>query len=209
MGTKFIISFIKIAATILFYFLAIVTVVVIFKSIMILFFNEGSSLQMVQDNDYSLKVIDIHFNENKSPFTYSKDSLMRYQQMNNQYSVQVLPQSLLGYYLTVTKLLFLTMGMLVLWNFKKIFGAINLAQPYNNSIVRRLKILAALFVISDLLKFINYFTFNSYMRQSFSPLKFDAITESGDGIITGLIIWVIAIIYERGIVLQEENALTV
>ena len=101
------------------------------------------------------------------------------------------------------------MGIAVLWNFNKIFSETNLDDPFKYSIPKRLKILAALFIGADLLKLADYFLFNSFIKQSIAMAHLKLITDTGSGIITGLIIWIIAIVYQKGVDLQEENALTV
>jgi hypothetical protein len=158
---------------------------------------------------FSYEVLAIDSKNPEPPSTLSADSLVSYRPIQNHYTVQVEPNSAIGYYAFLTKLIFLALGIGVLWNFKKIFKETNLDHPFKVSITKRLKILAALFIISDVLKFIDYLLFNSFLHQSIASPRFQLLTNVGDGIITGLIIFVISIIYQRGIALQEETALTV
>jgi len=147
--------------------------------------------------------------DNEVPFTYSADSTVRFHTLSDRFTLQIEPQSAIGYYALITKLIFLGLGIAVLWNFKKIFQETNLDHPFRYSIIRRLKILAALFIISDVVKLIDYFLFNSFLHQSIASPNLRLVTDTGNGIVTGLIIWIIAVVYQRGIALQEENALTV
>lgn len=209
MGTNIIIKFIKIAATILFYFLVIVTTVFIGKTLMILIFNNNNPFAGMEDNDFTFEAKDFTLNNKNYSFQYSEDSTIRYQNISGLFKVQVTPKSALGITQIIFKILSLSLGMGVLWNFKKIFGALKLAQPFNRNVVNRLKVLAALFIVSDILVLIHYFIFNSYLKKSVTVYDLKMIAESENGLITGLIIWVIAIIYKRGMEIQEEHALTV
>jgi hypothetical protein len=66
-----------------------------------------------------------------------------------------------------------------------------------------------LFIASDLFNLLNYFLLNSFIKQSIASPHLKLITKVGDGFIIGLVVWIIAVVYQRGIDLQEENALTV
>jgi hypothetical protein len=140
---------------------------------------------------------------------FSTDSVVSYHAVQNHFKVQITPNSGFGYYAFISGLLFLLLGIAVLWNFKKIFKETNLDHPFKASITRRLKILATIFIVSDVLKILNYIIFNSLLHQSVSSPRFELLTDIGNGIITGLIIFVISIVYERGTTFQEETALTV
>ena len=208
MSTKFIFKFFKIAITVLFYFLIIISVFVLFISVMnILGMNERSASKF--DNNalnYDVLAVDIKKSE---PAVYAKDSLIRYRPINNKYTLNVEPASTMGYYLLFMKMVLLSIGIAILWNFKKIFTEITLAQPFKNTITRKLKIIAALFIIADVLRIIDYLIFNSFLQRHIPSPHFELLTSVGSEMINGLIIWIIAVIYERGTNLQEEVALTV
>jgi hypothetical protein len=155
---------------------------------------------------YDVLAVDIKKSE---PAVYAADSLMRYQPVNNKYTLKVEPASNMGYYLLFMKMMLLSIGIAILWNFKKIFGEITLAQPFKNTISKKLKIIAALFIIADVLRIIDYLIFNSFLHSNIPSPRFELLTTVGGEIINGLIIWIVAVIYERGTTLQEEAALTV
>jgi len=147
-------------------------------------------------------------NDDNHPLV-SADSLVRYHPIQNHYTVEVEPNSAFGYFAFISKLFFLALGIGVLWNFKKIFRETNLNHPFRASIARRLKILAALFIINEVLKIIEYISFNSFLHHSVSAPHMQLLTTIGNGIIIGLIVYVISIIYQRGTALEEETSLTV
>lgn len=148
-------------------------------------------------------------NKQEQPLIYSQDSVAHYQDLKDHYTLQVKPDSAMGYYCLIMQMIFLGLGISILWNFKRIFRDTKLNNPFRHTIVKRLSILAALFIISDILKLVDYFLFNNFLHQSITSPRFQLLTDTGNGIITGLIILVIATIYQRGVALQEENALTV
>jgi hypothetical protein len=158
---------------------------------------------------YTYKVKAFGINNAAETSTYSKDSIVQYRRVADEYSVQVNPISSIGYFSLVMKLVFMGLGLGVLWNFKKVFTETNLKSPFKGQIIKRLKILAALFIISDLVNLLNYFVFNSFLHQSIASPQFQLLTDVGNGFIIGMIILVIAVVYERGKELEEENALTI
>lgn len=206
MGTKLIFSFLKVSVSILFYLLIAFTVVILLAS---LWHMASGDTEKLTNFTYSYDAKIFRHGDKELPFTYSADSTVRYHQTPDRYMLQLEPNSSIGYYALISKLIFLCLGIAILWNFKKIFQGTNLNRPFQDSIVRRLKLLAALFIISDILKLMNYFLFNSFLHQSITTPKFQLLTDVGSDLITGLIIWIIAVVYERGAALQEENALTV
>ena len=208
MPSKFILSFLRVSVTILFYLVIIVTVVFLIASLLNIS-GKSDHAKKLTNKTYTYEVKGFSKKSKDVPFTYSEDRLVRYQPVKEQYTLQIEPNSAIGYYTLIMKLIFMGLGISVLWNFMKIFRETRLDNPFKHSITKRLKILAALFIISDVLKFIDYLLFNSFLRQSIASPNFELITDVGDGIISGMIIWIIAVIFQRGIALQEENALTV
>ena len=207
MPSKFILSFLRVSVSILFYLLLIITL--IFTVTSILNISGNSQAKKLTHKTFSYEVVAIDSKKTEIPSTVSADSLVAYHPIQNHYTVEVEPNSVFGYYAFLSKLLFMALGIGVLWNFKKIFKETNLDHPFRTSITRRLKILAALFIISDVLNFLNYLVFNSLLHQSIASPRFQLLTDVGNGIITGLIIFVISIVYQRGTALQEETSLTV
>ncbi|HEX5024934.1 MAG TPA: DUF2975 domain-containing protein [Agriterribacter sp.] len=208
MKPRLILSFLKVATSILMWLLIGFTAFVLVASILAIADSNAAQPKMgLKANPY--EVLAFEGAPEALPYTYATDSVVSYQQVVNRYKVQVSPHSAMGYYSMVMALIFMGLGIAVLWNFKKIFSETNLDDPFKHNIPRRLKILAVLFIVSDVLKLINYFLFNSFLHQSIINPRFQLITDTGSGIITGLIIWIIAVVYHRGIELQQENALTV
>jgi hypothetical protein len=205
MPSKFILAFLRVAVTILFYFMILITLWLV-----ITFFMNVTGYRTIGAKlkyNYEVEAIDRSYNEPQ--ITYSKDSLVYYKPLKDHYMLDVKPNSLVGYYAMVIKLISMGFGMAILWNFMKIFKETKLDNPFSHTVTKRLKILAILFIIGDVLKLADYFFFKHLINQSLPSPRFELIAETGDGLITGLIIWIIAIIYQRGIELQEENALTV
>jgi hypothetical protein len=208
MPSKLILSFLKVSVSVLFYFLAFVTVVFFLASIANLVGNANDTNKLT-GNSYNYEVRSFTPATAESSINHSTDGVASFHAITDRFIVQIQPTSVMGYYALVMKLLFMGLGVAVLWNFKKIFSQTNLNDPFNDSVTRRLKVLSALFIVSDVLKLVDYFAFNSFLHQSINSPHFKLITDVGNGTITGLVIWLIAVIYERGIALKEENALTV
>ena len=207
MSSKTILSFLRISVTVLFYLLSFFTVVFLVTSLLNI---AGYDIQNVGSKPgFSYEVVGFHTKTSEPVARYSADSLIRYQQIKDQYSLHVKPDSAIGYYTLVSRLISMGFGMAILWMFMKIFKETKFETPFIQTVSRRLRILAALFIISDVMGIVNYFVFNSILRHSISTPDFALKTDLGSDLITGLVIWVIAEIYQRGLALQEENALTV
>lgn len=207
MPSRFILSFLRVCTSILFYLLIFFTLIFVVTSILNI--SGNNQAKKLTRKTFSYEVLGTDSKNQEAPIVISSDSLVSIRPIQNHYTVQVEPNSVIGYYAFLSKLIFFALGIAVLWNFKKIFKETNLDHPFRPGITRRLKILAALFIISDVLKFIDYLLFNSFLKQSIASPRFQLLTDVGNGIITGLIIFVIAVIFQRGIALQEETSLTV
>ncbi|HTN08073.1 DUF2975 domain-containing protein [Agriterribacter sp.] len=207
MKPKFVLSFLSVATRILMWVLIVFTGFLLCVSILNIV--ESGKGKRLNSKNYTYEMTAFGEGRAEQPYIYTADSLVRYRNMANKYTVEIEPNSPIGYYSIFMKLIFMGLGIAVLWNFKKIFSETNLDDPFKYSITKRLKVLAALFIVADLLKLTDYFLFNSFLRRSVTTPHLGLITDTGSGIITGLIIWIIAIVYQKGIVLQEENALTV
>jgi hypothetical protein len=207
MKSKYILSFLRISVSILFYILLVFSVLFLIASIASVAGNDKATDMTKKSYSYKVKAFGLQNTE--EPYTYSQDSIIKYQRVADEYAVVIVPRSTIGYYAMIMKLLYMALGLGILWNFKKIFKETNFKQPFKSIIIKRLKTLAALFIISDLVKLLDYFLFNSYLHHSLASPKFQLLTDVGNGFITGLVILIIAVIYERGKELEEENALTV
>lgn len=207
MKPKFVLSFLSIATRILMWVLIVFTGFLLCVTIFNIAGNDKD--KKLKGKNYVYEMMAFGEGQAERSYLYTADSLVRYRNIANRYTVEIEPNSVIGYYTLFIKLAFMGLGIAVLWNFKKIFGETNLDDPFKYSIIKRLKILAALFICADLLKLADYFLFNNFMRASVAKLHLGLITNIGSGIMTGLIIWIIAIVYQKGVDLKEENALTV
>jgi hypothetical protein len=207
MKPKFVLSFLSVATRILMW------VLIVFTGFLFCFFIYNIVRQVkdkkLSGKNYVYEMKAFGEGQPEQPYVYTADSLVRYHNIADRYTVEIEPNSLIGYYAVSIKLIFMALGIAVLWNFKKIFSETNLDDPFKYAITRRLKVLAVLFITADLLKLTDYFLFGYLLRQSAAVPHLGLITNVGSGIVTGLIVWMIAIVYQKGIVLQEENALTV
>jgi hypothetical protein len=141
--------------------------------------------------------------------TYAADSTLAYYPVQNQYKLKVSTIAPLGYYSIFIFVLFAAIGLSMLKAFMEIFKEIKLDRPFTNKIIMLLKRLAILFFAADTLNIIHYFIFSRFMHHLFPVQKFSLNIEIGSYYITGLIIWIIAVIYQRGVELQTEHDLTV
>lgn len=205
MKPPFIFSFLRIATGFLFYSLILITLVVIGKAI--LTFTGNASV--TGKSPFTYEAVAVGLKAPKVLPTYSSDKLIRYTAVSDRYRLEVEPHSALGYYAFFSTLLKLMTGITILWLFRRIFAEANLVEPFKQSIFKRLRLLAILFAASDIVGFIHYFLVNHLVERGLSTPEFELVSEAGNGIITGLIIYAIAIIYRQGLSIQQENALTV
>ncbi|RAK00351.1 Protein of unknown function (DUF2975) [Larkinella arboricola] len=154
-------------------------------------------------------VIGANLNGRNTGTSVSPDSLIRYSPVVNRYHLEVKPNSALGYYSFSVIFFNFLLAIGILWLFRRIFSEVNVTTPFKQRIFKYLISLAILFGVSDVLKLAHYIIFNQLIHQSLPNPNFDLVTEVGGSFMTGLIIYAIAIVYQRGIVLQEENTLTV
>lgn len=200
-----IFSFLRVATSFLFYSLIVITVAVIVSSVLKF---TGNSIGMAK-SVFSYEVMAFGTANATPEVHYSADQLVQYTSIPNRYHLEVVPTSVLGYYSFFSTVVNLLLGIVILWLFKRIFSEANVAEPFKPIIFKRLVILAIVFAVSDVFKFANYLIFSRLLHRSISVPEFQYITEIGNGIVTGLIIYAIAVIYQRGLSIQEENALTV
>lgn len=139
----------------------------------------------------------------------SADGHVAYMPLQYRYGVSVDPNSPLGYSLFFFRLALITIGVLIFWNLKRIFRDIGVAEIFRNSVVKRLKVLALLFMGYDLLKWLDYLMFDHFIDIAFPEANLRMTVTFGRGLFVALILWVIVLVYERGIFFQQENALTI
>jgi hypothetical protein len=159
---------------------------------------------------YDAEVTSSDFRQQSSrPPVRSADGHTAYMPLQHRYGVSIDPNSPFGHSLFLFRLALVTIGVLILWNLKQIFRHITTAEGFRGSVVKRLKILALLFIGYDLLKWLDYLVFDHFIDIAFPEAQLRMITTVGRGLFIALILWVIAVVYERGIFLEQENALTI
>ncbi|MBU1373690.1 MAG: DUF2975 domain-containing protein [Bacteroidetes bacterium] len=203
MNTKLILSFLRIATSFLFYFLIVVIFFVLAKDVYDLY-SEKSDYVKIDQNAYYKDL-----SASKSIDLYSTDNKIQYQKVTDLFTINAEAHSSLSFYYMLATLVFLFYGLILLWNFKKLFEGINMQQPFKSDLIKRLNLLAIIFILSDVFGLIHYFIINALIQHSLEIPKLRLLTNLGDGIITGLIILVIAMVYQRGVEIEEENSLTV
>ena len=175
-----------------------------------LFTNDPSDYKEIKHRNFTETLNDSNKYKESSAYNFSIDKIIKYQKAENSYFVKVKTNSKIGIYYTfywLTTLFFITW---ILWILKNIFNDIDLSSPFKSSMVKKLKILAVAFILYDLKEIINHFTLNYLLEQSHINLKLLELDGFGGGdIFAGLIVFIIAIIYQRGVEIYEENTLTV
>ena len=139
----------------------------------------------------------------------SADGHTAYMPLRHRYGVSIDPNSSFGHSLFLFRLALITIGVLIFWNLKRIFRDISMTELFRSSVIKRLKILALLFMGYDLLKWLEYLVFDHFIDIAFPEANLRMTLSLGPGLFVALILWVIALVYERGIFLQQESALTI
>lgn len=208
MKVKFILTILKVGATILFYFLLVITILTAGRFVMNVIDDSPNTYITVDDDNLQSVFVNL---SQKAPeqFTYSADKQTRYKQKAPIYSVDILPNSATGYYYMASTLLFMSLGVLILGKFRKIFREIRLDAPFKTSVVRHLQILALLFILAEVLGFIHYFILDMLINNSLTNESLHRVSHKGSSLLIGLIILIIAVVYKRGLEIYEENSLTV
>jgi hypothetical protein len=212
MSSAFILKLLRTLVTIFFYLNLLFIILFLVGALSALFQNDNEkALFSSKVFSYDAKQFGLGDIKDQQVFSYSKDSIVRYKQVSDHFKLEVVPRSTIGYYTIFGQLILMSVSLAILWGFMQLFKQVKLLNPFSTTSVTWLKRLALLFVISDILNLINYFIVSAMLSTHFSYVRvhFELITNVGSGIITGLIIWIIAVIFQRGIELQEENALTV
>ena len=207
MKPTYIITAFKVLTTIGFYFLIIITAAFFIFSLINVTSNQSFITQTFNNNNY--KVISFSESKGSAEVKYSDNKQLRYQRLQNEYHVQINPSTPFGYYTILLTLIYMLLGIFTLHTFRKILKEIQLKAPFTGKIVRLLKYVAAVFIIADLIKVVNYIIFNQYLHQQVPTLGLKLESEIGSGFIIGAITWIIVAIYQRGVELQTENNLTV
>lgn len=210
MKPKFIISF-------LYYFIWIALVVltlatVLFLVTSIINMHDKSKSGFVSEfMESGFPVSIYHDVATKVDYSYASDSTFRYIPVIKEYNVQVKSNTSLAYYFFIFKIILLSLNLIAPWFILKILKTIKQGNPFNFQSVKYLKIIAVIFITADILIFINNLIFNQFINQSELQhgFQFPNSYSIGSGVFIGLVIWILAVIFERGVELQNENDLTV
>lgn len=205
---KTILKVLKIGATILFYALILFTLVIASRFINKLIENDPNNYITINDENIesTFKSLD---KQGVTQFTYSSNNDARYKPRDLTYSIDVKPNTSTGIYYMASTLVFMVLGILILWTFKKIFTEISIDQPFKNKVVKHLQLLALLFISSEILGLIHYFILGKLINNSLSINGLHQVSQKGSSLLMGFIILIIAIVYKRGLEIYEENSLTV
>lgn len=204
MATNIAFNLVRIGINLLICFLLAVTV--FFLGTSIIQFSENTNADNLTGSVFRHHVVG--GKENTGALVLSADGKAGYQRENH-YTVQVVPRTSLGVYGFGIRLMLLVLGLAALWQLRKVFRKGELADPFNDQLIKRLKRLALLFIISDIIIIAHNVVFNGFMRNKFPGQNFQLWSTVGEGIITGLIILTITIVLQRGKEIKEEHALTV
>ena len=206
MKPQFVFSLLRVSTNILYVLMIFLTIVIFITTILRI-----SGISKMKDHKpvFTHDVMAFGKNRLKPVVTYSADSIVSYATVPERYKLEVEPNSALGYFSFFATLVHLGIAIAILGLFSKIFRENNLIHSFKHDVYKRLVMLAIMFGLSDVFTLINYFIFGSLVKRSFPTPHFELITDVGNGLITGLVIYAIAIIYQKGLSIQEENELTV
>jgi hypothetical protein len=210
MKPKFIVSFLFYLTGISFVVLTFGTVFFMVSTIIINIHDKSKSGFAIEEMDTGDN-ISIYGIGSKVDFSYASDSTIRYYPKIDEYRVQVKANTHLAYYFFLFRLILLSVVITGSWFFLKILNEIKQGNPFNLRSIKYLKIIALVFITRDILEFINNLIFNQFIHASGIQSRFELPTTLtiSNGILLGMSIWILAIIFQRGVELQTENDLTV
>jgi len=145
----------------------------------------------------------------KVDYSYANDSTIRYYPKMGEYRIQVKSNTPLSYYFFLFRLIILAIVTTGTWFFLRILNEVKQGNPFNLRSIKYLKIIALVFITRDILEFINNLIFTQFIHASDPHAGFSMQLTISHGIIIGMSIWILAIIFQRGVELQTENDLTV
>ena len=159
---------------------------------------------------FNVKGLWIEVERNHKSVFYSKDKSIRIREKPD-YMIQVEARSFFYCLSLFMKTVEIGMITAIFWYFMRLLRQINLQDPFDRKLVKHLKTLAFIFIAMDVLKLLQNLSYGVFLSRSFSytSIQTEMLYSIGGNLITGLTIWIIAIVFERGIELQDENALTV
>ncbi|MCF3111328.1 DUF2975 domain-containing protein [Niabella sp. CC-SYL272] len=201
------IGMLKVLAYIGFYLLIFFTALFLVKSMLNV---AGIKPDFRSGNFRELSLNVRSFGSATSPVITNAGATAKYEQVNSRYVVSVHPNTPAGYYTVFIKTVYMALGIWVLWLFIRVLKSINKGEsPFHLKIIRYLRLMALAFILNDVIKALDYLVEGRILRQLFPAMHFQLETEIGNGLITGLIIWVIAFVYASGVKLQTDQALTI
>ncbi|ACU63180.1 DUF2975 domain-containing protein [Chitinophaga pinensis] len=207
MKPKSIIKILNILITSTYYLTLLIAILL--TSLWIFFFVTGNSAANGIPGGLTHEVISFAKTDQPAIRHFTADSTIAYAAVQNKYILNVKPFSGLGSYSHLYSAIKFVIWLLILRTFMNIFNALDPERPFTSKIVVLLKQLSILFVAADVFKILHYAIFSRFMHNLASSLQFSLNIEIGSGIITGLIIWIIAVVYQRGLEMQTESELTV
>ena len=207
MSSRKILNALRIITNFGFYALILLTVYFVIVSVLNIFSGNKTP---GDKRGGELKFDMMAFDSGKPPsnYTLTPDGSISYQQ-KNQFNMEASPRSSIGYSTFFFHFLQMLFGLAILYILRKLFRQLRAGDIFKEEAIRLLKVLAGVFIVSDLVKVVEYIVVNALVRRSIRSPHFELFTTIGNGIFTGMIILVIAFVYQRGLALQEENALTV
>ncbi|ANI88358.1 hypothetical protein A9P82_03000 [Arachidicoccus ginsenosidimutans] len=207
MKPPFVFRFLKTSINVLYYFMISVCILFVVAALI----KTAVPDKSFGDFGFGTDKFDVisFSHKQESSFIYSVDTIVRYRQPENNFSVQVKMNSGMGLYVLSVQFFSLILAVIVLGIFRKIFKEMDLGNPFNYKLIRRLRSLALFFVIIDILKLINYFIFNFLLYAHLPDQHFALSLSIGTGLVIGAIIWLISIIFQRGLELQQDKDLTI
>ncbi|SHL23828.1 Protein of unknown function [Chitinophaga jiangningensis] len=140
---------------------------------------------------------------------YSADSSISYAQLNDHYKVTLeknKTRNALPMLLSIFRLL---TALAIMWIFLRILKELDLSRPFHPRIVRYAKIAAALFIFTDVLNLVEYNVVNSIVHKAVPVPYLSYLKEIGSSTITGVITFLLAVVYQRGVQLQSDQDLTI
>jgi hypothetical protein len=197
---KPIITVLRVIITIMYGLVALFTLLFFIQDV----YNIMDKSDRFSDN-LNFNVMAFGPHEAATHYTYLKDSTIRYQPSPGQYTLQAKPATTIGYYAVGVKLVHAAFVLLILWTFRRVLDELKPERPFSYNIIRKLRLLALLFIASDLFSFVDYLATNALLPGS----GFKLVISVGTGFITGMSIWVLSVVFQQGLNLQTENELTV
>ncbi|WP_300603151.1 DUF2975 domain-containing protein [Niabella sp.] len=204
MNLKITLTVLKILVRIGFYLLLLFIILFIAVSVMKIY---GISINKEINPSNAITVRSFNSTVTGKPII-NQQHTSSYQQINS-YLFQPNPNTTAGYYLLFIRVLYFLISLSILGLLLRTLNTISNTTPFHAKITRYLRLLAFVYITSELVGFIDYFVMSVFLDREFPAMHFRPEMSFGNDLITGLIIFVIAFVYTRGVQLKEEQELTV